>query len=64
MMRRIAGIGVFALIMFPAALMAGILIICWAAHWLRTGQDDESILLDRRLLWLTDLPARAGGWSW
>ena len=59
MTRRLAGIGVFVLILLPFMVIAPLTILWWAAHWLRTGEDDERILLNPLLSWLTDLPARA-----
>ena len=56
MTRRLASIGIFALIAIPFLVIALLTIMWWAAHWLRTGEDDERILLNPLLCWLTDLP--------
>ena len=64
MSRRLLGIVVFLIVVAPAATWAGLMILPWAAHWLLTGEDDDSILLSSRgLNWLVDLPGRVGGWS-
>jgi hypothetical protein len=63
LLRRLAGLGTFVLILPPFAVIAPLTIICWALYWLCTGKDDERILLNPLLDWLTDLPWRAGGWA-
>jgi hypothetical protein len=66
MMRRLAGVVVFLLIMPPFMVLAWWEIAGWTWSWLRTGDShaSEKILDDRR--WLNRamaLPGKVGGWK-
>lgn len=65
MIRRLAGVLVFVLILPPFMVLACGALAAAAWRWFRTGdsQIETAVLAPSLLNWITDLPGRVGGWS-